>query len=226
VFVTFEKTGQLAVFALSAADGRITGHLVGTVALGVAPVGVAVSPDGRWLYVTSQSGAPGATGATAGTLSVLDVTRAGTDPAHAVVATIEAGCGPVRVAVSADGATVWVSARGSNAVISFRADKLRTDPAHAVAATVAVGAEPVGLAVAGRDRWVVVADSNRSSTAAAADLAIIDAQAALAHQAALRGYVPAGRFPRDMAVLPGRDALVVTNYGSGQVEVVDLSGLG
>ena len=224
-FVTFEKTSRLGVFNLhaAAANGPVAGGLMGTVPLGRAPVGVAVSPDGRWLYVTSQSRAPGAATSTDGTLSILDVSRATGDPAHAVVTTVDAGCSPVRVAVSSDGATVWVSARGSNAVIAFWADKLRTDPAHAKAATVAVGAEPVGLAVAGHGRWVIVADSNRSSPRSGANLAIVDARAALDHQAALRGYAPAGAFPREIAVLPDGDTLVVTNYDSWQVEVVDLA---
>lgn len=227
VFVTFEKTNDLAVFSFhaTAANGPVAGRLVGTVALGRAPVGVAASPDGRWLYVTSQSRASGAATSTAGMLSVLDVARATTDPAHAMVTTVDAGCSPVRVVVSADGATVWVSARGSNAVIAFWADKLRTDPAHANAATVAVGAEPVGLAITGHDRWVVVADSSRSSPRSGANLAIIDARAAIDQQAALRGYAPAGTFPREITALPDGDTLVVTNYDSQQVEVVDLTNL-
>jgi DNA-binding beta-propeller fold protein YncE len=112
-------------------------------------------------------------------LSVLDVVRAATDPTHAVVTTVDAGCSPVRVVASIDGTTVWVSARGSNAVIAFWADKLRTDPAPATAATVAVGAEPVGLAITDDERWVVVANSNRSSPKSGSSLAIIDARAAI-----------------------------------------------
>jgi DNA-binding beta-propeller fold protein YncE len=225
-FVTFEKTGRLAVFNLRAtADGPVAGGLVGTVTLGIAPVGVAVSHDGRWLYVTSQSRAAGSATSTTGSLSVLDLSRATTDPAHAVVATVDAGCSPVRVVASFDGKTVWVSARGSNAVIAFWADKLRTDPAHAQAATIGVGAEPAGLAIVGHDRWVIVADSNRSSPTSGANLAILDIQAALDQQNALLGYAPAGAFPREIASLPNRDTVVVTNYNSQQVEVVDLAGL-
>jgi DNA-binding beta-propeller fold protein YncE len=229
VFVTFEKSNDLAVFRFSgAADGQVRGALVGTVAVGRAPVGLAVSPDGRWLYVTSQSRLTADTTTapqqTAGTVSVLDVARSATDPAHAVVAAVDAGCSPVRVVASSDGATIWVSARGSNAVIEFWTDRLRADPAHATTATVAVGAEPVGLAITD-DGWLVVANSNRSSPGTVSSLAVIDARAASDQQPALRAYVPAGRFPREVTTLPLTNTVLVGNYDSEQLQLVTLTSL-
>jgi DNA-binding beta-propeller fold protein YncE len=230
VFVTFEKSNDLAVFRFrGGADRPVSGTLVGTVAVGRAPVGLAVSPDGRWLYVTSQSRltADTTTGPmpqTAGTVSVLDVARSATDPVHAVVAAVDAGCSPVRVVASSDGATIWVSARGSDTVIEFWTDRLRTDPAHATAATVAVGAEPVGLAITD-DGWLVVANSNRSSPRTVASLAVIDARAASDRQPALRAYVPAGRFPREVTTLPNTNTVVVGDYDSQQLQLVTLTGL-
>jgi DNA-binding beta-propeller fold protein YncE len=82
----------------------------------------------------------------------------------------------------------------------------------------------VGLAITGHDHWVVVADSSRSSPRSGANLAIIDARAAIDQQvAALRGYAPTGTFPREITALPDGHTLVVTNYDSQQVEVVDLT---
>jgi hypothetical protein len=46
--------------------------------------------------------------------------------------------GRVRVITSADGRVVWVTARGSNALLGFAADRLRTDPARALLAGVQV----------------------------------------------------------------------------------------
>ena len=226
VFVTYEQADRLAVFALQAAagPGPPAGRLVGTLPLGRAPVGVALSPDGRWLYVTSQSAASAAAHSH-GMLSVIDAERAPTDPAHAVVATVDAGCSPVRAAVTADGATVWVTARGSNSVIGFWADKLRTDPAHARAATVDVGAEPVGLAFVDSDRWLVIGDSDRSQAGRAANLAIIDVSAALDGRPALHAYAPSGRFPRDLAAVPGRSAVIIADADSQEVQMADLTTL-
>ena len=92
---------------------------LGTIPVGLAPVGLAVSPDGRWLYATSEVAAgagPGRAGAH-GTLSVISVLRAETDPAQAVASTVDAGCEPVRVITSADGRVVWVD-QGTRIVVA------------------------------------------------------------------------------------------------------------
>jgi DNA-binding beta-propeller fold protein YncE len=118
----------------------------------LAPVGLAFSPDGRWLYSTSEGvKLPSAVGS----LSVIDVAKAETDPAH-----------------------------------------------------------------------IVVADSNRFAVGAqAASLAVVDTTAALAGKPALLGYLPAGRFPQEMALEPGGAVLLVSNFGSGQLEAVDVADL-
>jgi DNA-binding beta-propeller fold protein YncE len=36
---------------------------------------------------------------------------------------------------------------------------------------------------------------------------------------------PAGRFPREMALEPGGKVLLVTNFGSGQLEAVNVADL-
>ena len=42
---------------------------------------------------------------------------------------------------------------------------------------------------------------------------------------ALLGYLPAGGFPREMALEPDGRTLLVTNYSSGQLEVVGVADL-
>src|SRR5271169_4710122 len=80
-----------------------------------------------------------------GTLTLIDLQRAETDPAHSVVATVDAGCQPVRVVAAANGTQVWVTARASDDVLCFAAALLVTDPSHALVAVVRVGEAPVGL---------------------------------------------------------------------------------
>jgi hypothetical protein len=39
------------------------------------------------------------------------------------------------------------------------------------------------------------------------------------------GHIPAGLFPREMALEPGGGTLPVTNFLSGQLEAVSVSGI-
>lgn len=221
-FVTLEVSDSLAVFDLhkALAGGFGPADFVGTVPLGTAPVGLAVSPDGRWIYATSES----AKGQTDGTVTAIDLRRAETRPADAVAGTVSAGCSPVRVVTSADGKVVWVTARGSDAVLGFSAAALRTDPGHALLARVQVGESPVGLALSGDGNRLIVADSDRfSAKGATANLAVVNVSAALAGQPALLGLIPAGAFPREMTVIPRTHTLLVTDYLAEQVQAVNLA---
>ncbi len=233
-FVSLEYTPGIAVFSLHRAltQGFGPADYLGLIPTGQAPVGLAVSPDGRWLYSTSElsRGAgpgPGAQQAgNAGSLSVISVRRAAAGPGHSIVATVTAGCQPVRVVTSADGRVAWVTARGSNAVLGFATARLRSDPSRALVARVAVGTAPVGLALVAGGQRLVVADSNRFQAAGAApSLAVVSVPAALAGRPALAGLLRAGGFPRDMTIEPGGQALLVTCFGSGQAEVVAIPGL-
>jgi DNA-binding beta-propeller fold protein YncE len=156
--VTEEDAMQAAVFDLHRAltRGFSSQDLVGDIPLGQSPVGLAVSPDGQWLYATSEV-APGQSGNT-GTLTVISMARAQADPARSVVVTVTAGCNPVRVITSADGRDIWVTARASDDLLCFSATALRASPAHALLAIVGVGEAPVrgarvdpGRAVPARD---------------------------------------------------------------------------
>jgi DNA-binding beta-propeller fold protein YncE len=225
-FVTLELSDSLAVFDLhkALASGFGPADFAGTVPLGTAPVGLAVSPDGRWIYATSESARGAATAQAAGTVTVIGLRQAEIRPSDAVASTVSAGCSPVRVVTSADGKVVWVTARGSDAVLAFSAAALRTDPGHALLARVQVGEAPVGLALSGDGQRLVVADSDRfSAKGATANLAVVNVRAALAGRPALLGLIPAGAFPREMTVIPRTDTLLVTDYLAEQVQAVNLA---
>jgi DNA-binding beta-propeller fold protein YncE len=206
LFVAVEYGDVVAVYNLKSA---VTDHFrgsnyVGSVPLGEAVVGMAVSPDGRWLYVTSELAARALHLESQGTLSVINVAEAERSPTHAVVANVPGHCSPVRVALSPDGSVIWVTARESDQLLAYSASKLRSDPAHALLA----------------------ADSNRFDDAGAhSGLTVIDAAAALAQRPAILGTVPAGLFPREMALEPNGRTLLVGNFDSGQLEAVDVSAL-
>jgi DNA-binding beta-propeller fold protein YncE len=239
-FVTLEYDDEAVVFNLGTALAHGFGGAayVGAVPLGSAAVGMAVSPDGRWLYATSEGAVPQqhpvALGSTAcqghvpgaapgerpGTLTVVDLRRAETDPASAVTATVDAGYQPVRVVTAADGTEVWVTARASDDLLCFSAARLAADPAHALVAVTRVGSEPVGLAAVRGGTLIVVADSNRFGAAGqSSTLSVVDASAALAGRSAIVGDLPAGGFPRDMSLSPD-GTLLVSDYASGQVQAI------
>jgi DNA-binding beta-propeller fold protein YncE len=237
-FVSLEGSASIAVFDLRQALTRGFGasDFVGTIPVGLAPVGLAVSPDGRWLYATSEValGARPSPGTRAsgvplggeGTLTVISLRRAETDPAASVVSTVDAGCSPVRVITSADGTVVWVTARGSDRLLGFSAARLRSDPTHALIASAEVGEAPVGLALVDGGARIVVADSNRfSASGATSSLAVVDVPAVLEGKPALLGYLRAGGFPREMALEPDGRTLLVTDFGSQQLEAVGVAGL-
>jgi DNA-binding beta-propeller fold protein YncE len=219
LFVTDEDSNDMSVFNIArglASGFTSAGVSVGHVLLSAGPVGVAVSPDGRWVYVTTEgpSGGPGF-------LWVLNEHVAAQDPAAAIVSHAGAGCNPVRVAVSPTGNIAWVTARASDALIGFSTAALLTQPSRAVKAVVRVGFEPVGVALYDGGDYAVVANSARfDASSAPQDLTVIDLQAALAGRADIVTWIAGGVFPREIAI--DGDLGLVTNYGSNTVEAFPL----
>jgi YVTN family beta-propeller protein len=246
LFVSDENVETVTVINLqkARAEGFKESAIVGKIPVGLAPIALTFSPDGRWLYTTSQR-APeslkwpieckpeGVDPATAqprfpqGAIHVVDVAKATTDPAHAVVANIPGGCSPVRMAISPDGARVYVTARNNNALLAFDTAKFQTDAVHARVGTVPVGSSPVGVAVVNDGRQIVVTNSNRFARdqTARQTLTVIDATRVGDGQAAIMGSVAAGIFPREFGQSPDRQTLFVANYNSSELEVIDLKRL-
>jgi Protein kinase domain len=226
-FVTMQNTTSMAVFRLGKfiAAGFTGRSFAGLVPLGTQPVGIGQSADGKWLYATSFRKTPGA-GPGQGTLSVINLKAAETRPATSVKATVDAGCSPARVLTSADGKTVWVTARDSNAVLGFSASKLLTDSAHALVANVHVGSGPIGLSLAAGGSRIVVADSNYvDTTGKAGDLAVIDPAKALAGKPALLGVIPTAGQPRQLAQADHGHRLLVTDQVTGQLQAITVATL-
>jgi serine/threonine-protein kinase len=216
VFVTLQNSGEMAVFNLAAAltQGFGSADFIDYVPLAAQPVGMTTA--GNWLYVVSLTGK----------LAVLNLKEAETDPAHSVVATARAGCGSARVLVSGHGQVVWVTARQSDALLGFNADRLRTDPAHALIARVMVGETPLGETLVDHGARILVADSNLNHLAGVpSNLAVVSTAKALSGIPALLGYLPVGPVPRQFAVEPGGKVVLVTVQRAGQIEAVNVGSL-
>ncbi len=227
-FVSIQSSNQVAVFNLASAlaSGFSSSGLVGNISMhGKDPVGIATSPDGKYVYVASGLNTP-ASDSAGGTLTVLDMHTAETHPGSSVLKVVPAGCGPARVITSADGSDVWVTAGGANALEGFSAAKLISDPAHALIASVNVGQTPLGLVMVGNGSRIVVANSNRDKLGGSLpSLAVVNVAKALAGKPALLGLITAGETPRQFSLEPNGKTLLVTNTGSGQVEAVNVGQL-
>jgi DNA-binding beta-propeller fold protein YncE len=228
-FVTMRNSNKLAVFnmqkALTTGQNQ-PGVFVGTISLDINPTGMAVSPDGQWLYVVSaESSNTSSTGPNEGLISVLSIQKLETNPSSALVSQATAGCSPSGVIASTDGSTVWVTARGSDDLLGFSADKLRTDPKHSLTAQVPVGQTPTGVIMADGGTKILVADTNLNGQPGSDNIAVIDAAAAIARKPALIGYIPSGRSPDHFVLSSTGQYLYVADSGAPQVQIMNIGAL-
>lgn len=252
LFVSAERAASVIAVNLDRVRaGEISdAAVISKLDVGNAPIAVTLSPDGRYLYTTSEVGLPewkwpevckpenaaAARGRglarmppqehSQGGIVVFDVALALTDPAHAAVSRVTAGCGTVRLVLSPDGNTAYVSARADNSLLAFDAHRLVTDASHALLGEVEVGVAPVGIAVVDSGARVIVTNSNRFAGNGGdhQPLAVVDAAKLRAGgKKAKLGEIPAGGFPRELRVSPDGRTLFATNFTSGTVEMIDLA---
>jgi YVTN family beta-propeller protein len=99
--------------------------MVATIDVGLAPFGVAVTPDGSRVYVTNLNN----------TVSVIATAT------NSVVATISVGNGPLGVAFTPDGSKAYVANQFDHTV------SVIDTATNAVTATVAVGTSPIAFGI-------------------------------------------------------------------------------
>jgi DNA-binding beta-propeller fold protein YncE len=226
-FVTYQDSAHVGVFNLQQTftQGFGPADLVGRIRVGPQPIGIAMSPDGDHVFVTSKKANSSPT--STGVVQVIDVKKAETNPGRSVIRSADAGCGPSRVITSADGKQVWVTASDSNALLGFDAAKLISGAPHALIARVPVGQLPLGLVFVKNGTRIVVADSNRDKhPGAQSNLAVVDvAKAQAQERSALLGYVRSGVTPRQFALTPNGNTLLVTNTDSGELQTLSVNQL-
>ena len=245
LFLSDESARTISVVDLvkARASGFDTSAVIGQIPVGRAPIALTFSTDHQFLYTTSQVApsaygwpsvcrAPGSDAArepsdyAEGAILVIDVARATHDPANAVVGAVAAGCNPVRLVTSPSDDVAYVSARTDNALLAFDTRKLLTDPAHALIGRVPVGDAPVGVAVLNGGAWLAVTNSSRfGNSNATQSLTIIDAHKISSGEAAVLGTVPAGVFPRELRVTEDQTTLLLTNFGSKSLALIDIARL-
>lgn len=246
LFVSDEWAQRINVIDLEKAQSSAFKEVsvVGAIPTGGLPIALTLSPDGRYLYTTAEKADkkwgwpieckpegqdPNKAKAEypQGAVVVIDVARAKREAANSVIAKVPSGCSAVRLAISPKGDKAYVTARNADTLLAFDTDKLVRDPEHALIGKVPVGRSPVGVEVADDGRKVVVANSNRfaANNKEKQNLTIIDATKIASGPAAVLGLIPAGGFPRELRVTTDGQTLLVTNFTSNTLELVDLARL-
>lgn len=169
-------------------------------ATGIAPLGVAFSPDGSRIYIAAADLA-----SASGTLDVFDAATGAPIDSDLV------GVLPTGIAVSPDGNLVYVSNQGSNTVSVYNT----LTSSSAVVLTVPVGTAPTGIAIAPDGARVYVA--NRGSS----NISVFDAATGVA---AGNSPLAVGAAPLAVAINPQGTTAYVSNVLTSPV-VVEIGGM-
>ena len=217
--------------------------VVGSIPTGNAPIALTFSRDSRWLFTTCEVAAaewnwprtlereeagPGAGRVPEGAVVVVDVAKARTDPPHSVVARVPAGGSTVRAALSPDGARLFVTARNSDAVLVFATADLTAAAVRAKPVVIPVGRSPVPVVVTADGRFALVGNSNRFGADAMKHSTLSVLETARIGTAAdpVIGRIPCGAFPREFCLAPDDRTLLLTNFQSASLDVIDTARLG
>jgi DNA-binding beta-propeller fold protein YncE len=131
---------------------------------------------------------------------------------------VDAGCSPVREEVSADGATVYVTARGDDKVLVFDAKQLESDAEHALVRAIPTGGEaPVGLKLFGEGRMLLVANSNRFA-GGPGNATVFDLSDPA--RPTLRQTIRTGEFPRNITASADGRTLYLTIFSGDELMVL------
>jgi DNA-binding beta-propeller fold protein YncE len=226
-------------FKKALSSGQDESSVIGEIPVDCAPVGLAVSRDSRYLYITNEAALttrsfydhtacqiPDGSGecpitthdGAKGTVDVADLRIARTDPANSVISFVPTGCSPTRVILTNHDKVAWVSARDDNNLLAFSASDLRTIPMPVPLSTTPVGVAPDGAQPFAGRRYMAVANTNRfdGCPGAGGTVSILNFDTALKSggSAATVGTFDAGVFPRQWGISPNGKFLYLTEFSS------------
>ncbi|WP_158228728.1 autotransporter domain-containing protein [Bradyrhizobium sp. Y36] len=197
---TSASRAQIDHYGIWTALNSVPGQVIEFGTLGNAPIGSPIgtsayphsavfSADGRFAYVVAMSGA----------VEVIDVVG------RTVVATIPVAGSPAGLALSPDGASLYVTtSSGSSVMVISTATNL------VVGSPIAVGVTPYGVAVSPDGTRIYVANQG------SANISVIDAASKT-----VIGTVATGSSPSGITTSPDGSRIYVTNQSSGSVTVID-----
>lgn len=195
-----------------------TGAIFATITTNLAPAALALSPDGRSLYVVNYTtGLP-----SAGTLQEISTST------NLVVRTLAGFSGPFGIAIHPDGTRAYVTNFGSNNFDPFGTTVAVVDlVGFTISKTVDVGVQPSGVAVSPDGSRVYVSCYNTlyqvgspSFTGLTAGQGTVSVLDAANGDVLLPITVAVGQSPGNVVVNPKGDRVYVSNYTSGTVSVL------
>jgi YVTN family beta-propeller protein len=194
IYTADEGQGTVSVFDMGRGP-------VATIAIGVNPHNVDLTPDGRTLLAVGVA-THGAGQHREGTLVLIDA--GASEPA--VVAEIGVGQHPAHVVPSADGTRAFVTDAVLNAVHAVDL-KNRT-----VVGSVAIGLYPHGLRLSPDGRTLAIANMKEGT------VSIVDAQKLTEER-----RIKVGRKPVQVAFTPDGSTLLVTLNGEDRLAIIDFA---
>jgi DNA-binding beta-propeller fold protein YncE len=175
------------------------------------PVGLAVSPDGRFLYATT--GITKRKKAEPGVVSVFSIGSEGT-LAPVECSSCQTGVEPTGIAIAPTGQYVYVANRGSNTVSAFEAGPTGAlSPIACTESSCDTGAAPEGATVSPFGEFLYVTNTESESVSAFA----IGAGGALSPLACKAEACATGAGPAGIASSPNGEFLYTANAGAGTV---------
>ena len=175
--------GNTVVFVIDTASNALG---PGPAAVGCEPIGIAVTPDGRYAYVASRF---------SGTVSVIDTA---TNAVRTTI-TLPSGSWLAGIAISPDGQRAYLTAGGVQDVVIV----IDTSSNTVLDTIIGVGGSPWGIAVSPDGGLVFVTNNHTSGTVTVIDAATKTVVATIA----------VGQYPSAVAFTPDGTMAYVTNGG-------------
>lgn len=187
------------------------------ITVGTAPAGLAVTPNGSYVYVINYiDGNP-----STGTISIIRTSD------NTVVGTIPGFSGPFQIVISPDGLFAYVTNFGSNNFYPYGTTVSAVDLSdNSIVATINVGIQPSGLAISPDGRFVYVTNYNTlyagsnftNLTAGQGTVMIIDT----ATNTVVPPVIAVDQSPANIAIASNGEIACVSNYISNTVNVIAL----
>jgi YVTN family beta-propeller protein len=197
VYASAGSQDRILVYRLNA--GRLERQVEIPLEAGTFPAGLALSPDGKRLYVTANG---------ANALKVVDLAE------RKVAATIPVGVKPYACAVSLDGKRAWVSNWGENSVAAIDLSE------RTVYRTIPVREKPNDLLLDRAGERLFVANGNRNT------VSVIDTAQGSAVEEIDIGLLPGappGSTPNALTLDAPGTTLFIANADNNSLAVVDVS---
>lgn len=194
-----------------------TNVIIGTIVVDQAPVALAISPNGKFVYVINYvDGNPGT-----GTMNIIQ-----TDT-NQVVGTVDGFFGPYGIAVTPNGKYAYITNFGSNNFdpIGTTVSVVNLKKRH-IAATIDLALQPAGIGITTDGRFAYVTNYNTlyrhkdftELTAGDGTVAIID----ISKNEVLPHTILVGPSPARVAISPNGKFAYISNFTGNTVDVIAL----